>query len=95
MLAYINVCFSIPSDSEVDAMTSKIIAEVEKLAVVLTLHRSILCYSHSREIVQFNDSIGAVAGEVTPHCPQQLFEGVGELFLTANSSNNIQVREIL
>ena len=92
MLAYINVCFSVPSDSEVDAMTSKIIAEVEKLAIVLTLHRSMLCDSKTRETVQFNDSIGAVAGEVTP---RQLFEGVGELFLTANCSNTFQIGEIL
>ena len=31
--------------------------------------------------------IGAVAGEVAP---RQLFESVGELFLTANGSNNLQ-----
>ena len=82
------MCFSVPGDSKVNTMsTQAAVAEIEKLTVVVTLScRPLLSYSDSRETVQFNDSIGAVAGE---GAPRQLFGGVGELFLTANSSNKV------
>lgn len=66
-------------------MTTTIITTVEELAVIFSLWCPIKIDCQSREAIYFYDSIGAVASEFTPY----LCEGVGELFLAADSSHNV------
>ena len=92
-MSHIKVCLSVPGKDYMYVMSAVIMmTTVEKATVVNSIWFS-PCLSDSKcgETINFNDSIGAAASEITTH----VSEGVGEHLLTAKCSHNFKLGDIL